>query len=59
MLIQHRLSKLSFVIAVFFLISMGLSYTKTGPGVITERMGEWFYLFFIFGLIQYAKEAWL
>ena len=37
---------------------MGLSYVKTGSGEVTERMGEWFYLFFLAGIIHYSKEAW-
>ena len=55
-LIQNSPSKVSFVITIYFLMAMGLSYIKTGPGSITERMGEWFYLFFIVGLIQYLRE---
>ena len=58
LMIQKGSSKLSFIMALFFLVFMGLSYIPTGPGRITERIGEWFYLFFVCGLIQYAKEAW-
>lgn len=56
--IQKGTSKISFGIVLCFLVFMGLSYIPTGAGRITERMGEWFYLFFVVGLIQYVKEAW-
>lgn len=55
--IQREKSRITFVFALFFLILMGLSYVPTGAGKITERMGEWFYLFFVFGLVQYVREA--
>lgn len=58
MLIQRGTSKASFVIALYFLITMGLSYLQSGTGQITERLGEWFYLFFLVGILQYIKEAW-
>lgn len=56
--IQRSSSRGTFIMVLYLLILMGLSYVKTGPGAITERFGEWFYLFFVFGLIQYIKEAW-
>lgn len=56
--IQGSTSKATFIMTLYLLIIMGLSYVQTGPGVITERFGEWFYLFFVFGLVQYTKEAW-
>lgn len=56
--LQKGTSKVSFSMALCFLVFMGLSYIPTGAGRITERMGEWLYLFFVAGLIQYAKEAW-
>lgn len=46
-------------VASLFVALMGASYIIQGASGLTERMGEWFYLFFIFSLIQYAKEAWL
>ncbi len=58
MIIQKGTSKVSFVIALYFLITMGLSYIQTGTSVITERLGEWFYLFFLVGILEYLKEAW-
>jgi hypothetical protein len=58
-LIQKTSSRISFFLSLLFVIYMGLSYMPTGAGQITERFGEWFYLFFVFGLIQYCKEAWL
>lgn len=57
-LMQRTTSKLSFFIVLSLLLWMGLSYIPTGPGKITERIGEWFYLFFLFGLLQYTHEAW-
>lgn len=56
-LIQRSQSKLTFSITMLLLIYTGLSYIPTGPSVITERFGEWFYLFFFFGLVQYIKEV--
>lgn len=56
--IQKGTSKISFGMALCFLIFMGLSYIPTGAGRITERMGEWLYLFLVAGLIQYTQEAW-
>lgn len=50
--IQKGGSKTSFTLALIFLVIMGFSYIPTGAGRITERIGEWFYLFFLFGLIQ-------
>lgn len=55
-LIQRSRSSLTFSIAMLLLIYMGLSYIPTGASRVTERFGEWFYLFFLFGLIQYAIE---
>jgi len=55
--IQHAKSKTTFVIAFLFLIWMGLSYLPTGAGQVTERFGEWFYLFFLFGIVQYTYEV--
>lgn len=57
-IVQHMKSKATFNIALFLLIWMAFSYIPTGAGRTTERIGEWFYLFFIFGLIQYTREAW-
>ena len=56
--IQKGTSRLSFIITIYFLTLMGLSYVPTGPGRVTERIGEWFYLFFVCGLIHNAEEAW-
>lgn len=55
--LQKSSSKTAFGFALFFLIWMGLSYVPTGAGVVTERMGEWFFLFFLLGLIQYFRET--
>jgi len=56
-LMQRAKSNSTFLITIFFLILMGLSYIPTGPGPVTERIGEWFYLFFLYGLIQYLWET--
>lgn len=58
MLIQKGISRVSFVSSLYFLIAMGLSYVQTGSSIITERLGEWFYLFFLVGILQYIKELW-
>jgi len=57
--IQKGTGKPSFGITLFLLVFMGLSYIPTGAGRITERIGEWFYLFFLVGIIQYMREAFL
>ncbi len=55
--IQNTQSKTTFTLTLFFLVWMGLSWVPTGAGIVTERIGEWFYLFFVIGLIQYMKES--
>jgi hypothetical protein len=55
-LFQRSGSKVAFGLALLFLIYTGLSYVPAGTARTTERFGEWFYLFFVFGLIQYAVE---
>lgn len=57
-IIQKGTSKLPFVGALYFLITMGLSYVQTAASATTERLGEWFYLFFLLGILTYTKEAW-
>ncbi len=57
-LIQKTGSRASFGISFTLLFWMGLSYIPTGASIVTERIGEWFFLFFLFGLIQYTKEVW-
>jgi hypothetical protein len=57
-LAQKRGSRISFVYALLILLIMTCSYVLIGVVKITERLGEWFYLFFVFGLIQYTREAW-
>jgi len=54
---QKSTSKAAFLFSLFFLVWMWLSYIPTGAGKVTERIGEWFYLFFVFGLIQYGYEV--
>jgi hypothetical protein len=56
-LIQRTQSKAAFIVALLLLIYTGLSYLPTGASPTTERFGEWLYLFFVFGLIQYGKET--
>ncbi len=56
--VVHRSSsRLTLMLAVFILVWMGLSYVPTGAGTVTERIGEWFYIFCAAGLIQYLKEV--
>lgn len=55
--IQRASSKLSFILSLSCLVFMELSYIPTGASRVTERFGEWFYLFFVFGLIHYMKEV--
>jgi hypothetical protein len=54
--IQRVQSKATFSVALLLLIYMGLSYIPAGASPTTERFGEWFYLFLVFGLIQYFIE---
>lgn len=56
--IQQSQSKFTFSIAILLLIYTGLSYIPTNASLVTERFGEWFYLFFVFGIIQYTKDIW-
>ncbi len=55
---RRNTSRISFICALMLLFIMACFYVLTGAGKITERIGEWFYLFFVFGLIQYIKESW-
>lgn len=57
--IQRVQSKATFSVALLLLIYMGLSYIPAGPSRVTERFGEWFFLFFVYGLIQYVKDIWI
>lgn len=54
---QKSSSRVSFGFAMFFLIWMGLSYIPTGPSGVTERIGEWFFLSFVLGLLHYGYEV--
>ncbi len=55
-LFNRSTSKLTFYISLFIVFFMGISYLQNGFDTITERIGEWLYIFFVFGLVQYAKE---
>lgn len=55
--VQKASSRLAFGFSLFFLVLMGLSYIPTGPSGITERMGEWFFVFFVLGLLRYGYEV--
>jgi len=57
-IIQKSSSKMTFSLIFALLLYMGISYLPTGPSRTTERIGEWFYVFFVFGLIQYIQEVW-
>ena len=57
-IIQRSTSRLSFGVALLMLLYMGLSYIPTATSRTTERFGEWFYLFFFFGMLQYCRELW-
>lgn len=57
-LIQRCSSRSGFLISLYFLICMGLSNSTTGASRITERMGEWFYIFFLIALVHFTKDAW-
>lgn len=53
----HRSTKFNVLLAVLLVVGMSISYIHSGSIRLTERMGEWFYIFFVFGLIQYGKET--
>lgn len=55
--LQKGRSVISFSIVLFLLIYMGLSYIPTGGGKITERIGEWFFLFLFIGVLQQGVEG--
>jgi hypothetical protein len=56
-LIAHASSRWTFGLVSLLVVCMGISYMIMGPYRRTERLGEWVYLFFVFGLIQYTIEA--
>ncbi len=49
-------SKITISVSCVLVICMGVAYAMQGPVRLTERIGEWFYLFFVFSLIQYIYE---
>lgn len=49
--------KITFSISLFLLAWTFLSYIPTGAGAVTERIGEWFFLFLICGLIQSIRRV--
>jgi hypothetical protein len=57
-LLRRASSRVSFFFALILVIYMGILYITYGAVRVTERTGEWFFLFFLLGIIQYAKETW-
>jgi hypothetical protein len=55
-LIFRFTSRLTFFIVLTLVVCMSVSYVQNGSIRLTERIGEWLYLFFLFGLAQYFKE---
>ncbi len=55
--IQRKSSRLTFEIVLLLVLFMAYSYIVNGEFRLTERIGEWFYLFLVFGLVQYMREA--
>lgn len=56
-LIFRITSRVTFFIILVLVVGMGISFVQNGSIRFTERIGEWLYLFFIFGLIQYFREV--
>jgi EamA domain-containing membrane protein RarD len=54
MKLTHRCT---FIIDMILLLLMGVFYIYTGPVRLTERAGEWWFLFFVCGLVQYGWES--
>ncbi len=54
--LERYSSKFTFILTIYFVLIMGVSYLQNGFDTITERIGEWFYIFFAIGLIQYSRE---
>jgi 2-polyprenyl-3-methyl-5-hydroxy-6-metoxy-1,4-benzoquinol methylase len=54
--LQKVKSRATFTFSLFFLVWMCLSYIPTGASMITERIGEWFYIFFLLALTQSVME---
>lgn len=52
-------SRSIFIVSFVLLLSMGTSYIQVGGARLTERLGEWFFIVFVFGLlastIEYVK----
>jgi hypothetical protein len=55
--IQNTKSSTTFAFSLFFLVWMGLSYAPTGAGIVTERIGEWFYIFFLLACVQSVIDS--
>lgn len=55
---QKAKSSLSFYIAFYFLVLMGLSYIPTAASRTTERFGEWFFVMLAYAMIQRMIELW-
>jgi len=55
-MVRRVSSRTAFTIALFFVVLMSYFYMRQGSVRLSERLGEWFYLFFISGLIHYGLE---
>lgn len=54
----HADFRWSFGITCLLLLLAWCFYIPTGAGIVTERLAVWFYLFFLYGLIQYWIRVW-
>lgn len=50
-------SRLTIGIVVLLITSMAIHYMLYGPVRLTERLGEWFFLFLCIGIVQYSFET--
>jgi hypothetical protein len=57
LIVTKSTSRKTFIIVLFLIICMGCCYMLTGPSRLTERIGQWFYHFFVLGMIQYVREV--
>ena len=50
-------SKTTIKIVLCTVLVMGVNYMDSGASRSTERLGEWFYIYFLIGFVQYFIEA--
>lgn len=56
--IKKASSFLAFILVLFCVVSIGFSYNILGTVRFTERIGEWFYILLLLGLLHSGIELW-